>query len=71
VIRYYPLRVGVWRAVLWIGHIVDGLIMVNRGTTSLTSMLATYCNSGDKAASLVLYVKNIVKKVVTTCYILH
>jgi len=39
--------------------------------TSLTSMLAASCNSGDKAASLVLYVENIAIKLVTTCYILH
>jgi hypothetical protein len=33
-------------------------------------MLAASHNSGDEAASLVLYVENIVKKLVTTCYII-
>jgi hypothetical protein len=33
-------------------------------------MLANSRNSGDEAASLVLYMENIVKKLVTTCYII-
>jgi len=33
-------------------------------------MLAASRNSGDEAASLVLYVENIVKKLVTTFYII-
>jgi hypothetical protein len=39
-------------------------------TTSLTSMLADMHKSGDEAASLVLYVEHIMKKLVTTCYMI-
>ncbi len=51
---------------------ITGTAPYSTGTgysTSTTSMLAASCNSGNEAASLVLYVGYMVEMLVTTCYI--